>query len=75
MKSLSESKKKLFELEQEILTTQVGSPDMPNISHILRDNMFSPEDKIRLLVLYAYQKGGISKGSQSVGIRLQLAKW
>ena len=36
--------------------------------------MFSPEDKIRLLVLYAYQKGGISKGSQSVGLRLRLVQ-
>ena len=47
---------------------------MPNISHILRDNMVSPEDKIRLLVLYAYQKGGISKGSQSVRFRIPTVK-
>ena len=47
---------------------------MPNISHILRDNMFSYKDKIRLLVIYAYQKGGISKGSLSVGLRLRLVE-
>ena len=42
------------------------SKPMPNISNILRDDIFSPEDKIRLLVLYAYEKGGISKGSRTL---------
>ena len=53
-------------IESALLRIENHSKPMPNISNILRDDIFSPEDKIRLLVLYAYQKGGISKGSRTL---------